>query len=113
MLSKATSISENDLKRLIARVIRDQIAVYENPVYDEEVPLLVEVAKTRDIPRRKRNEIFRLAELFDKLLAAAGQTEPALAVLSDTAASCDKLGRTEQAAQVRGTQKKEYRIAGV
>ena len=61
----APPIPGNDLQRIIKKVIREQVEVYEKPIYDEDVPLLVEVAQKHDVPRKRRNEVFRLAELFD------------------------------------------------
>jgi len=58
-------IQPSDLSRLVAKVIRDQIMVYDKPIFDEDLPLLVEVAQTHDVPRAKRAQAFRLAELFD------------------------------------------------
>ncbi len=54
-----------DLTRLVEKVIEDQVKIYDKPIFDEDLPLLVEVAKTHDVPRKKRAEAFRLAELFD------------------------------------------------
>jgi hypothetical protein len=54
-----------DLSRIVEEVIRDQTAIYDKPVYDEDLPLLREVARTHDLPRKTRDEVFRAAELFD------------------------------------------------
>ena len=61
----APPIPVSDLEQLVKKVIAEQVAAYEKPVYDEDVPLLVEVARTHDVPRKKRDQVFRLAELFD------------------------------------------------
>ena len=61
----APPIPADDLSRIAADIIRDQIGVYDKPVYDEDLPLLVEVANTHDLPRKTRDEVFRTAELFD------------------------------------------------
>ncbi len=58
-------IPRNKLKALVTKVINDQVAVYERAVYDEDVPLLVTVAQTHNVPRVQRDETFRIAELFD------------------------------------------------
>jgi len=58
-------IPAEDLKRLIAEVIESLGYDYDKPIFDEDLPLLMEVAKTRDVPRSERREAFRLAELFD------------------------------------------------
>jgi hypothetical protein len=61
----APPISATDLARLVKNVIRDQVRVYDKPIFDEDLPLLVEVARTHDVPRSERKQAFRLAELFD------------------------------------------------
>lgn len=61
----APPISRADLSRFVAEVIRGQIEVYSKPIYDEDLPLLVEVAETHDVPREKRSNVWRVAELFD------------------------------------------------
>jgi len=61
----AMPIPPGDLSRLVEDVILAQIDVYDKPIFDEDLPLLVEVAKTHDVPRSKRAQAFRLAELFD------------------------------------------------
>ncbi|NLX21139.1 MAG: hypothetical protein GXY55_05620 [Phycisphaerae bacterium] len=53
------------LTQLVEEVIRDQVRVYDKPIYDDDLPLLVEVARARDVPRATRTQAFRLAELFD------------------------------------------------
>ncbi len=58
-------IPSADLSRLVTEVISAQIEVYDKPIFDEDLPLLVKVAKTHDVPRAKRAQAFRLAELFD------------------------------------------------
>lgn len=61
----APPIPSADLSRLVTEVIRTQIEVYDKPIYDEDLPLLLEVARTHDVPRAKRTQAFRIAELFD------------------------------------------------
>lgn len=61
----APPIPSADLSRIVAEVIRAQIEVYSKPIYDEDLPLLVEVAQTHDVPRKERSQVFRIAELFD------------------------------------------------
>ena len=58
-------IPPDHLARLVGNVIRDQVKIYDTPIFDEDLPLLLDVARTHDVPRRKRAEAFRLAELFD------------------------------------------------
>jgi hypothetical protein len=58
-------IPSTDLSRLVAEVIRTQIEVYDKPIFDEDLAMLVEVARTHDVPRAQRVQAFRLAELFD------------------------------------------------
>ena len=65
MEEMAPPIPSTDLSRLVAEVISAQIQVYDKPIFDEDLPLLVEVARTQDVPRSERAQAFRLAELFD------------------------------------------------
>ena len=58
-------IPSADLVRIVVDVISGQIEVYSKPIYDEDLPLLVEVAQTCDVPRKERSQVFRIAELFD------------------------------------------------
>jgi len=58
-------IASADLSRIVDEVIRGQIEIYSQPIYDEVLPLLVEVAHTHDVPRKERSLVFRTAELFD------------------------------------------------
>jgi len=58
-------IPSADLSRIIGEVIRGQIEVYSKPIYDEDLPLLVEVAQTHDVPRKERSLVPRIAELFE------------------------------------------------
>jgi hypothetical protein len=53
------------LSRILAEVVRDQIQDYSKPVFDEDLPMLVEVAQLHDVPRKERSQVFRIAELFD------------------------------------------------
>jgi len=58
-------ISSADLSRIVTEVIRGQIEVYSKPIFDEDLPMLFEVARTHDVPRKERSQVFRIAELFD------------------------------------------------
>ena len=51
--------------RIVADVIRVQIEIQSKPIYDEDLPLLVEVARTHNVPRKERSHVLRIAELFD------------------------------------------------
>ena len=53
---------------------------------------------------QRADSIAIVGALYGQLLAAAGQTESALSVLSDAADACEKLGWPEQAAQAREIQ---------
>ena len=66
IMGKATPpIPPEDLRRFIHQAIAAQAAIYDRPIYDEDVPLLAEVARTHDVPRARREQAFRMAELFD------------------------------------------------
>jgi len=58
-------IPKDTLGKLVADVIAAQIRIYDKPIFDEDLPLLVEVAAKRDVPRAERKQAFRMAELFD------------------------------------------------
>jgi hypothetical protein len=58
-------IPADRLTEIVAAVIAEQVAMYDKPVYDEDLEMLGEVARTHDVPRVKREDAFRIAQLFE------------------------------------------------
>ncbi|MCK4658338.1 MAG: hypothetical protein KAV82_02350 [Phycisphaerae bacterium] len=53
------------VKPIIAKVLNVIGEIYESPITDEDIDLLVRVAKDRDITGHTRADLHRLADLFD------------------------------------------------
>ena len=61
----APPISAQASSRIVKEVIDAQVQIYDRPIYDEDLELLIQAAQTHDVPRSKRDQVFRVAELFD------------------------------------------------
>ena len=66
MSNETAPISKQNLSKFIDEAIEAQIADFDRAISTENLELLVEVDRTRDVPRNlPKDEIFRIADLFD------------------------------------------------